>query len=97
MNSVPSVAECEGDYTHDPRKHVLHWNLPVIDASNKAGSMEFSVPASIPADFFPLEVSFVSKNPYADLKLNDVVMVEDEQPVKFSHETLLYTERYEIV
>lgn len=94
---MPSVAECEGDYTHDPRKHILHWNLPVIDASNKAGSMEFSVPASIPADFFPLEVSFVSKNSYAEIKINDVVMVDDEQPVKFSNETLLYTERYEIV
>lgn len=97
MNSVPSVAECEGDYTHDARKHVLHWNLPVIDTSNKAGSMEFSVPGSIPSDFFPLEVSFVSKHPYADLKLSDVVSVEDEESVKFSHETLLYTEKYEIV
>lgn len=57
MGIAPSIAECDGDYHHDSRKNVLQWNLPVIDAASKQGSMEFSVPSSIPGDFFPLDVS----------------------------------------
>lgn len=59
MNAHPSVSECDGEYNHDSRKHILQWNLPIIDATNKAGSMEFSVPSSIPGDFFPLQVYIV--------------------------------------
>ncbi|XP_037031893.1 coatomer subunit delta [Bradysia coprophila] len=97
LNSHPSVAECDGDYHHDSRKNVLQWNLPVIDASNKAGSMEFSVPASIPGDFFPVQVSFSSKIPYADLKATNVLNVDDDSAVKFSTETVFYPDKYEIV
>lgn len=57
MNIVPVISECDGDYHHDSRKNVLQWNLSVIDASSKRGSMEFTVPNSIPGDFFPLDVS----------------------------------------
>jgi len=97
INTQPSITECDGDYNHDSRKHILHWNLPIIDASNKAGSMEFSVQSSIPSDFFPVEVSFVSTTPYAEMKILDVVRVDDEQPLKFSTETLFYSDKYEIV
>ncbi|XP_055594363.1 coatomer subunit delta [Uranotaenia lowii] len=97
MNITPSIAECDGDYNHDSRKNVLYWNLPVIDASSKQGSMEFSVPNSIPGDFFPLDVSFTSKIPYADLKPLKIQLVEDETDVKYSTETLFFAEKYEIV
>lgn len=92
----PSVTECEGDYNHDPRKSRLQWNIPVIDSSNPSGSMEFNCPSSIPGDFFPLEVTFSSKNPYADLKVIDVTQIDDSSPVQFSSETIFYPEKYEI-
>jgi hypothetical protein len=66
IGSSPVVNECDGEYTHDPRKNILLWTLPIIDASNKSGSLEFSATAS-PGDFFPLQISFVSKKSYADL------------------------------
>jgi coatomer subunit delta len=98
MGVTPSITECDGDYHHDSRKHQLQWNLPVIDAENKQGSMEFSVGSSIPGDFFPVEVSFVSKTLYADLKPSQITLVDDEStPVKYSAETMLYPEKYEIV
>lgn len=59
MNVQPSVAEYDGTYNYDARKHVLTWNIPVIDAANKSGSMEFSCNSSIPGDFFPVQVSFL--------------------------------------
>jgi hypothetical protein len=66
IGSSPVVNECDGEYVHDPRKNVLLWTLPIIDASNKSGSLEFSATA-LPGDFFPLQISFVSKKSYADL------------------------------
>ncbi|CAO1424803.1 unnamed protein product [Diamesa tonsa] len=99
MGVSPSIAECDGDYNHDSRKNVLYWNLPVINAENKQGAMEFSVPSSIPGDFFPVEVTFSSKTLYADLKPLQIVMVDDDDgaPLKHSCETILFAEKYEII
>lgn len=97
MGITPSIAECDGEYNHDSRKNLLQWNLPVIDASSKQGSMEFSVPNSIPGDFFPLDVTFSSKIPYAELAAAKVVQVDGDVEVKFSAETIFYTEKFEIV
>ncbi|EZA57676.1 hypothetical protein DMN91_003227 [Ooceraea biroi] len=93
----PIVSECDGQYTHEARRNTLVWSLPVIDASTKSGSMEFSAPSSTPADFFPLHVSFTSKTPYAKIKVNEVLLVEDESPVKYSVETVFFTDNYEVV
>lgn len=43
--------------------------LPVIDKTNKNGSMEFSIPGSAD-DFFPVTVTFHSaKTTYTDIKV----------------------------
>lgn len=98
MGVTPSITECDGEYNHDSRKHQLLWNLPVIDAANKQGAMEFSVGSSIPGDFFPVAVSFVSKTIYADLKPAQITLIDDETSnVKYSIETVLYPEKYEVV
>lgn len=70
MNVQPSVGEYDGTYNYDSRKHVLQWNLPIIDAANKSGSMEFSCNSSIPGDFFPLQVRELSKILYFVHKFN---------------------------
>lgn len=93
----PVVAECDGEYNHDSRKNVLAWSMPILDSSNKTGSMEFSAPNCNPDDFFPLQVSFVSKQSYANLKILEVLQVDDDSPVKYSSETVLFSEKYEIV
>ena len=64
----PKVNECEGEYHYDNRKNMLLWQLPVIDSSNKSGSMEFSMDGH-PDDFFPVTVSFVSKKSYCDIQV----------------------------
>jgi hypothetical protein len=98
MGINPSITECDGEYHHDARKHQLQWSLPVVDANNKQGSMEFSVGSSIPSDFFPIDVTFTSKTIYADLKPAQITFIDDEStPVKHSIETILYPEKYEIV
>jgi hypothetical protein len=61
----PVVSECDGDYTYEKRGALL-WQLPVIDGSNKTGSMEFSC-HGCPDDFFPIRVSFYSKKAYSGI------------------------------
>ncbi|XP_014090419.2 coatomer subunit delta [Bactrocera oleae] len=97
MNVQPSVAEYDGTYNYDARKHILQWNIPIIDKNNTSGSMEFSCNSSISGDFFPLQVNFVSKTPYAALSATDVLFVDDDSTVKYSTETMLFVEKYEIV
>lgn len=63
---APVVGDLDGEYRHDSRKNILEWSLPVIDENNKSGSMEFSI-AGRPNDFFPLNVSFVSKRNYSNI------------------------------
>lgn len=93
----PVVAEYDGTYNYDSRKHLLQWQIPIIDAANKSGSMEFSCSASIPGDFFPLQVAFASKTPYTTIRALDVVQVDGDTSVKYSSETSLLVEKYEIV
>ncbi|CAG5100998.1 Similar to ARCN1: Coatomer subunit delta (Gallus gallus), partial [Cotesia congregata] len=97
MGCSPIVNECDGQYTHEARRNTLLWSLPLVDASSKSGSMEFSAPSSTPSDFFPLKVSFTSKTSYAKIKVIDVLLVEDESPVKHSVDTVFSTENYEVV
>ena len=63
----PVVAECDGEYTYEKRGSLL-WQLPLIDANNKTGSMEFSCPGT-PDDFFPVQVAFFSKKSYSGLQV----------------------------
>ena len=65
---APNVSECEGEYQYEARKNQLTWQLPVVDSSNKSGAMEFSCQGQA-EDFFPINVSFYSKRPYADLSV----------------------------
>ena len=61
------VAECDGDYTYEKRGALL-WQLPMIDAKNKTGSMEFSCSGN-PDDFFPVQVAFFSKKSYSGIEV----------------------------
>ena len=65
--NAPVVAECDGDYTYEKRGALL-WQLPVIDATNKSGAMEFSCGGNAD-DFFPVQVKFYSKKSYSELKV----------------------------
>ncbi|KAF5296052.1 hypothetical protein FQA39_LY12674 [Lamprigera yunnana] len=93
----PLVGECDGTYTHEAKRNQLIWSLPIIDASNKTGSFEFSAPRATPNDFFPLNVVFNSKSTYAQIKITEVLLVDDESPVKHLIDASMFPDKYEIV
>lgn len=80
------IGEIDGEYRHDSRRNMLEWCLPVIDAKNKSGSLEFSIPGQ-PNDFFPVQVSFISKQNYCNTQVTKVTQVDGNSPVRFSTET----------
>jgi len=94
-SGTPVVAECDGDYTYEKRGALL-WQLPMIDAKNKTGSIEFSCGGN-PDDFFPVQVAFFSKKSYSGIEVLDCYEVDSETVVKHSTETILVGDRYEIV
>lgn len=93
---APVVGDLDGQYNHDSRKNILEWSLPVIDEKNKSGSLEFSMDGK-PNDFFPINVSFVSKRNFCGIQVAKVTYVEGGSPVKFSSETSFVVDKYEIL
>lgn len=93
---APVIGDLDGEYRHDSRRNILEWSLPVIDLKNKTGSLEFSIPGQ-PNDFFPVNVSFVSKGSYCDLQVAKVSQVDGDSPVRFSSETSFLVDKYEIL
>ncbi|XP_053474367.1 archain 1a [Ictalurus furcatus] len=93
---APVIGDLDGEYRHDSRRNVLEWCLPVVDVKNKTGSLEFSI-AGQPNDFFPVNVSFVSKGNYCDIQVTKVSQVDGSSPVRFSTETSFVVDKYEIL
>jgi len=94
---APVIGACDGDYNHDSRKNFLEWKLPVIDSSNTSGSLEFSI-AGNPDDFFPVNIDFHStKKSFIKVAIGSVVDADSGAPVKYSSETALLVDKYDIV
>ena len=72
-SGTPVVAECDGDYTYEKRGALL-WQLPMIDAKNKTGSIEFSCGGN-PDDFFPVQVAFFSKKSYSGIEVCSIYRI----------------------
>ncbi|KAA3677616.1 coatomer subunit delta, partial [Paragonimus westermani] len=95
----PAVGNFDGDYEVNSRKTQLDWHLPLIDASNPSGSIEFTLSTERGAtadQFFPLKLTL-----YAVKSICGIRVVEATDPqgrsIPFSTETRLYAEKYEIV
>jgi len=93
---APSMGELDGDYNYDAKKATLEWKLPVVNASNPNGSMEFTISAC-PDDFFPISVSFYSTKTMCNISTSEVKTSENQAPVKFSQDKSLVVDKYEIV
>ncbi|KAJ2611298.1 coatomer subunit delta [Coemansia sp. RSA 1365] len=92
----PTVSDVDGDYKLNRSRSTLDWQIPSIDASNKNGSLDFSVPGDDSSAFFPVVVSFVCKQPYFDIKVASVTTPDNEK-VDFSHTVSLIPEQYVVV
>ena len=68
--SAPQILQCDGSYAHS--HGVLQWTIPMVDASNKTGTLEFGAVGS-PEAFFPVNVAFSANKPFCDITVSTVV------------------------
>ncbi|CAH8659170.1 unnamed protein product [Dicrocoelium dendriticum] len=95
----PSVGNYDGEYEVNAKKTQLSWILPLINASNTSGSIEFTVGTESTAtadQFFPLTLSFSTDKSFCGIRVTEATN-SDGNPIPFSSETRLYTEKFEVV
>ncbi|KAI9445377.1 hypothetical protein H4582DRAFT_2117694 [Lactarius indigo] len=56
--SYPTVAPQSGEWQLNPSGHHLDWTIPLVNADDRSGALEFSVSGSDVNAFFPVRVSF---------------------------------------
>ncbi|KAI3659637.1 hypothetical protein MP638_004372 [Amoeboaphelidium occidentale] len=94
---VPKVNHVDGEYTVNPGTKSLEWKIPLMDASNSSGTLEFSIPGDNDSVLFPVLVSFTSSKPYIEIKVAAAISIESGQPVPFAQTGRLVTDEYKIV
>uniref|UniRef100_A0A7S2S5S1 Coatomer subunit delta n=1 Tax=Mucochytrium quahogii TaxID=96639 RepID=A0A7S2S5S1_9STRA len=93
----PEVTSLEGGmHRHVSKRHVLEWEMNIVDKENSTCSMEFIAPGNNEADFFPVEISFVSTDTICPMHVAQVEDLETNEPAKFGLYKQLQTEKYEI-
>ncbi|KAM3723640.1 putative coatomer subunit delta [Dirofilaria immitis] len=90
--AVPVISECEGTYEYVKSRSQLVWNLPVVDESNKTGSLEFSTPNGQVNHFFPINVRFTSTDLFCNMTVKSVQKMDIGETIQYSTESHLITE-----
>eukprot|EP01133_Synstelium_polycarpum_P007781 gene7781-9130_t len=93
--SAPVIGHFDGLYEYDSKQKQILWKIPVVDDSNRQGSIEFTVKGATSA-FFPLHVQFISNRTLCDISLGEVVLEESGTPTRFSSQVNLAVDSYEI-
>ncbi|KRZ89161.1 Coatomer subunit delta, partial [Trichinella sp. T8] len=94
---APVIVECDGEYKHVRMHNCLEWRLPLIDYTNKQGCLEFTTKMGHVDHFFPIKIQFSSKQLFCNITAEQVSLADDNNPVKFSQEIKLITEKYIVV
>jgi hypothetical protein len=93
-----SLVVAAGEATYDKRSASLLWSIPIIDASNSSGTVEFTAHSATGADgFFPIDVSFSSPKIFCELDVPEVRSADDESPLPFTKQAGLSVESYQVV
>ncbi|KAL1920710.1 uncharacterized protein VTP21DRAFT_1087 [Calcarisporiella thermophila] len=93
----PTVSNVDGNYEVNRQQRTLEWQLPIIDASNKSGSLEFTVPGDDIGVFFPVTVNFVSEKTFCNIDVLDVESVDSNSSAQYSKEVVLRADEYCVV
>ncbi|KAJ1964094.1 coatomer subunit delta [Dipsacomyces acuminosporus] len=92
----PNVGDVDGVYQVNRARGTLDWQIPVIDASNKDGSLDFNIPGDDAGAFFPVVVSFVCNKSYYDVEVTGIT-TPDGQEVDYSQAVSLIPDQYAVI
>jgi len=95
-HGTPEVVSSEvGVYRHNSRRHILEWEINVIDADTASGILEFEVDCSDKSELFPVSVSFSSNETLYPIGIAQISSLVGEE-TKFSQRKQLNVETFEI-
>ncbi|KAJ1561893.1 Coatomer subunit delta, partial [Nowakowskiella sp. JEL0078] len=92
----PTVNDVEGHYQIDRQRRTIEWQLPIIDATNKEGLLEFSVASEDIGGFYPITAMFSSGSLYLNVEIEKITRIGEEMEEKYSIERELSVEEYTV-
>ncbi|TFY83354.1 hypothetical protein EWM64_g672 [Hericium alpestre] len=95
--SYPTVASHTGEWQLNPSSHSLDWSVPLVNAEERSGSMEFSVGGDDVAAFFPVKVHFVGQGNTVGVRVGSVTHVDSGEEVVFSEDATVTIDDYSVV
>mmetsp|Transcript_6455 Transcript_6455/g.27160 ORF Transcript_6455/g.27160 Transcript_6455/m.27160 type:complete len:537 (-) Transcript_6455:195-1805(-) len=95
-SAQPHIVSIDGSHKHLPGEEALVWHLDLVDRSNATGTLEFTVSQDDVAAFFPIALSFTSKNLYYDVQIASVAHTEDGSSVAYSLSKALTADNYRV-
>ncbi|CAM9972561.1 unnamed protein product [Ascophyllum nodosum] len=95
-SAVPEIAAADGSYRHNSQEGTLVWSMDLLDQSNKTGSLEFNIASRDTEAFFPITVTFASKQLFCDVQVAGVVNAENNSPIQYGYTASLTTESYTV-
>ncbi|KAJ2844712.1 coatomer subunit delta, partial [Coemansia erecta] len=93
----PTISDVDGVYEVNRPRSTLDWQIPTVDASNKNGSLDFSVSGDDAGAFFPVIVSFTCKKSYYGVEVSSVTSSDGQEAVDFSQSIALIPEQYAVI
>jgi len=95
-NAPPTVMSIDGTSKHNPAANELVWNIDLIDKHNTNGSLEFTISQKDSDAFFPIQVSFSSKQLYCPIDVLEAVYVSSNAPIPYGLTKGMSSEEYTI-
>ncbi|OLY79393.1 Coatomer subunit delta [Smittium mucronatum] len=95
QGSKPIIGEIDGSYETNRSSGNLEWQIPIINASSRSGSLYFQIRSDNPDVFFPVSVNFVSTTTYCQVKVLGATCNDDD--VDYSISTIAVPDQYAVV
>ncbi|PSK51746.1 Coatomer subunit delta [Elsinoe australis] len=89
VSSFDAVYEVSGDS--------IDWNIGEVSESNSSGSFEFEAQAESESEFFPMSIRFAKTQPFVDIDVSSVTLLNLDQDVPFSKDVKSVGENYLVV
>lgn len=68
-SAAPEIAAADGSYRHNAQEGTLLWFMDLLDQSNKTGSLEFNIASRDAEAFFPITVTFASRQLFCNVQV----------------------------
>lgn len=92
--AMPSIVSIDGSYRINSGTSELVWELPLVDASNSSGSLEFTIQQKDSNAFFPISAHFSSQQLYCAMDISEVLNANSNSPVVFGFSKSMSDEDY---